>query len=186
MDIRGKQVSEQVRVKRQKVKVGRRSLQEGTMCMDGVKVGEIKAGGAEMPVTPKTLISYNFASIEELPSQKFRNNSQQQVTKTNNVQPYTLTLVSGLNIPLLTPSDVVPFRVPALSKREQPLTSPELSPTVPALRCQKRNSYTSRLLASPLHRKTLSAPQQDLNQSQMKDDKIEILDQDRSCFLTFE
>ena len=57
------------------MKVGMRSYQEGTMCMDGVKLGEIKVGGAEVPVTPKTLISYNFASIEELPSQKFRHNS---------------------------------------------------------------------------------------------------------------
>ena len=66
---------EQGRVKRQRVKVGMRSYQEGTMCMDGVKLGEIKVGGAEVPVTPKTLVSYNFASIEELSSQKFRHNS---------------------------------------------------------------------------------------------------------------
>ena len=45
------------------------------MCMDGVKLGEIKVGRAEVPVTPKTLVSYNFASIEELSSQKFRHNS---------------------------------------------------------------------------------------------------------------
>lgn len=46
------------------------------MCMDGVKLGEIKVGsGGEVPITPKTLISFNFASIEELPSQKIRNNS---------------------------------------------------------------------------------------------------------------
>ncbi len=104
------------------------------MCMDGVKVGEIKVG-AEVPVTPKTLINFNFESIEEIPSQKFRYNSQKQVTKTKNVSPYTLNLVSALNIPLLTPSDAVASRAPALSKREQLPASPKLSPAVPALRC---------------------------------------------------
>jgi hypothetical protein len=62
-------------MKRQRIKVGGRSYQEGTMCMDGVRLGEIKAVGAEVPVTPKTLVSYNFASIEEMPSQKLRHNS---------------------------------------------------------------------------------------------------------------
>ena len=71
MDTRGKKEygHEQDRVKRQRVKVGRRSLQETTMCMDGVKVGEIRVGGEAAPVTPKTLINFNFPNIEELPSQ---------------------------------------------------------------------------------------------------------------------
>ena len=75
-DSLGKKVYEQGRVKRQRVKVGKRSLQEATMCMDGVKVGEIRVGVEAAPVTPKTLINFNFPNIEELPSQKFRNNSQ--------------------------------------------------------------------------------------------------------------
>jgi hypothetical protein len=142
MDTLSKKVydHEQGRVKRQRVKVGRRSLQEPTMCMDGVKVGEIRVGGEAAPVTPKTLTNFNFPNIEKLPSQKLRHNSQQQVTKTKNVSTYTLTHVSPLNIPLIAPSDAVPSRAPALSKREQPLASPKFSPAVPALRCQKPTS----------------------------------------------
>ena len=75
-DTLGKKVYEQGRVRRQRVKVGRRSLQEATMCMDAVKVGEIRVGGEAAPVTPKTLINFNFPNIEELPSQKIRHNSQ--------------------------------------------------------------------------------------------------------------
>ena len=63
MDTREKLAHEQGPVRRQRVIVGRTSLHEETMCMDGVKVGEIGHGAQVAPVTPKTLINFEFPNI---------------------------------------------------------------------------------------------------------------------------
>ena len=63
MDTRDKLVHEQGPLRRQRVIVGRTSLHEETMCMDGIKVGEIRDGAQVAPVTPKTLINLEIPYI---------------------------------------------------------------------------------------------------------------------------
>ena len=63
MDTRNNVVHEQGPDRRQRVIVGRTSLHEETMCMDGVEVGEIRDGAQVAPVTPKTLINLEIPYI---------------------------------------------------------------------------------------------------------------------------